>query len=108
MLNISASLASIILTTWFLVLAWLKVYESPWLYYFGAGLLILVWSRPWSNRDRYRTYDARVRMLTYLILIGITLSASYFFLTLTPLILTLEVFFLALLESLGWRAMRRA
>ena len=108
MLNISASLASIILTTWFLVLAWLRAYESTWTYYFLAGLLILAWGRPWSNRDRYRTYDSRVRMLTYFILVAVTVSASYFFLTLTPLLLAFEVIILALLEGLGWLGMRRA
>lgn len=108
MLNISASLATIVLTTWFLVMGWLRDYESPWLYYFGAALLILFWSRPWSNRDRYRTYDPKVRLLTYLILVGTTLSASYFFLTLIPLALAFEVLILGLLESLGWRAVRQA
>lgn len=108
MLNISASLATIILTTWFLVMALLKNYETPWLYYFGAALLILLWSRPWSNRDRYQTYDPRVRLLTYLILVGITLSASYFFLTVTPLVLAFEVIILGLLESLGGRTIRQA
>jgi len=107
MLNISASLATIFLTTWFLVMAWLKNYETPWLYYFGAVLLILLWSRPWSNRDRYQTYDPRVRLLTYLILVCITLSASYFFLTVTPLVLAFEVIILGLLESLGWRTIRQ-
>lgn len=108
MLNIIASLATAFLTTWFLIMAWLKNYETPWLYYLGAALLILAWSRPWSNRDRYRTYDLRVRLLTYLILVGITFSASYFFLTLTPLVLAFEVIILGLIEGLGWRAMRQA
>ena len=108
MLNIAASLATLILTTWFLVLAWLKAYETPWLYYFGVALLILVWSRPWSNSDRYRTYDPRLRMFTYLLLTGITVSASYFFVTWTPLLITVEVLILALLEGLGWTAMKRA
>ena len=108
MLNIIASLAAIILTTWFLVLAWLRAYEATWTFYLLAGLLILAWSRPWSNRDRYRTYDSRVRMLTYFILAAVTVSASYFFLTLRPLFLTFEVLLLALLEGLGWMGMRRA
>ncbi len=108
MLNISASLAAIILTTWFLVLAWLRAYESSWSFYLLAGLLILAWSRPWSNRDRYRTYDSRLRMLTYFVLAAVTVSGSYFFLTPTPLLLTFEVLILALLEVLGWMGMRRA
>jgi hypothetical protein len=108
MLNTLASIATLIFTTWLLIVAWIQTKESPWLYYFGAALLILVWSRPWSNRDRYRTYDSRLRMFTYLLLVGVTVSVSYFFLNWTPLLITIQVIFLALLEGIGWTAMKRA
>ena len=108
MLNIIASLATLVLTELLLVIAWLKAYENPRLYYLGIALLILAWSNPWSNRDRYRTYNQRVRMIFYLLLVIATVASWFFFGTWQPLLITAEVLILALIEALGWSAMKRA
>ena len=108
MLNITASLATVILTELLLVVAWLKAYENPRWYYLAAALLILAWSNPRRNRDRYRTYNPNVRMFFYLLLVIATVSSWFFFNTWQPLLITAEVLILALFEVLGWSAMKRA
>ena len=105
-LNIFSGVAVVGLMEWLLITAWLSTSRTAWQYNVWAFVVVLLWAQPWSSRDPYRTGRQMIRWLVYLVLLMATLASAFVFDSLAPLVVTLAIILLGLIEFTGWRALR--
>ena len=106
MLYFVSGVAVVGLMEWFLITAWLSTSRTAWQYNFWALVLVLLWAQPWSSRDPYRTGNQMMRSLVYLVLLLATLASAIVFRRWAPLLVTLEIVILALIEYAGRRSLK--
>ncbi len=108
MLNFASAAAVLIFTELFFISAWLSAGSQPWQYNLWAALAVLLWAQPWRRRDPYRTDNLIFRMVIYLVLIILSMSAVYIFGPIQPIFIALEAFILGILEYTGQAPIRKA
>ena len=106
MLYILSGLAVVVLMEWFLITAWLSRSQTAWQYNFWAFVIVLLWAQPWSSRNPYRTGRQITRNMVYLVLLLATLASAIVFKRWGPLLVTLEILILALIEFAGRRSLK--
>jgi len=105
-LNIFSGVAVVGLMEWLLITAWLSTSRTAWQYNFWAMVVVALWAQPWSSRDRYRTGNAMIRGLVYMVLLLATLASAFVFKSLGTLSVTLAILLLGAIEFSSRREAR--
>lgn len=107
-MKLISGLAVLVITQLLLFSAWLSASPRAWMYYLWTAIAVLLWAQPWSRRDPYRTIPAGARAWTYALLAFILIASAFFFDTISPLLILLEVVVLFALDFTGQRSISKS